>query len=558
MSATLNSGKVAKLDADVLLEALELVDAGIVVFDEDYSLLYGNQHSREAFPRLYEAFDSGMSWPEAVREQSLTVGTLPDEAALEARVNYVVDSLKSNKVTEVTGEGGRRMSVVHRPLSHGRRVGVSFDVTELRKRECDLAKALDKAEAASRAKSDFLATMSHEIRTPMNGVLGMADLLRETNLDDDQKLYVETICKSGNALLTIINDILDFSRIEADRLDLEDKPFDLADCLDQVLTLMSERAREKSLGLVMRYPRTLPRLVIGDDGRVRQIVLNLVGNALKFTETGEVELRVKMEYQAGQSVFIIEVADTGIGISSENLERIFEEFQQADNSTTRTYGGTGLGLAITRRLARRMGGEVSASSVVGQGATFTVRLPMDLAQVDDNAEDELQSGGDTSDLSPRVRRRVLVAEDNDVNQLVLRHMLDPQKFRLDIVGNGREALERYRDDPGAWDVILMDISMPVMDGVEATRRIRGFELAEGLAPIPVICLTAHVLDKARETCAEAQMSDYLSKPIQRDLLVAMIERWTGDSGTGEEGAGEGGGERPGGRSSVLKAASGPV
>ncbi|NHK28535.1 response regulator [Parvularcula flava] len=536
MSATpkKSSNKVRDntLSAGVLLEALELVEAGIVVFDEDYSLLYGNQHSRQCFPYLYEAFESGKSWPEAVREQSLNIGAAPDADALEARVSYVVDSLKNNKVTEVTGAGGRKMSVVHRPLSHGRRVGVSFDITELRKRECDLAEALDKAEAASRAKSDFLATMSHEIRTPMNGVLGMADLLRDTQLDEDQRLYVETICKSGNALLTIINDILDFSRIEADRLDLESVPFDLADCIDQVLTLMSERAREKSLGLVMRYPRTLPRHVIGDDGRVRQIVLNLVGNALKFTETGEVEVGVKMEYRAGQSVFVIEVKDTGIGISAENLERIFEEFQQADNSTTRTYGGTGLGLAITRRLVQRMGGDLSVTSVEGQGSTFVVRLPMDLAQIpDDEDADDDDRGAETS--SPLRKRRVMMAEDNEVNQLVVRHMLDKERYQLDIVGNGREALDRYQQDPKGWDLILMDISMPVMDGVEATRRIRGFEMAEGLDPIPVICLTAHVLDKARETCAEAQMSDYLSKPIQRDLLVGMIERWASDNGSGE-------------------------
>jgi len=534
MSATPKKPSSEALSAGVLLEALELVEAGIVVFDEDYSLLYGNQHSRQCFPYMYEAFESGKSWPEAVREQSLKIGTLPDEEALDARVAYVVDSLKNNSVTEVIGEGGRKMSVVHRPLSQGRRVGVSFDITELRKRECDLAVALDKAEAASRAKSDFLATMSHEIRTPMNGVLGMADLLRGTDLDDEQRLFVETICKSGNALLTIINDILDFSRIEADRLDLEAVPFDLADCLDQVLTLMSERAREKSLGLVLRYPRTLPRHVIGDDGRVRQIVLNLVGNALKFTRNGEVELGVNMDYEAGQSVFVIEVKDTGIGISPENLDRIFEEFQQADNSTTRVYGGTGLGLAITRRLVQRMGGEISVTSQEGQGSTFTVRLPMDLAQMAEDESDAVEGGQVESDPPPEIRRRVLMAEDNEVNQLVVRHMLDPNKFQLDIVSNGREALDRYQQDPHGWDLILMDISMPVMDGVEATRRIRGFEVAEGLAPIPIICLTAHVLDKARETCAEAQMSDYLSKPIQRDLLTGMIERWTLESEWGEE------------------------
>lgn len=535
-----------------------------------------------------------------------------------------------------------------------------------------LIKALESArvtaEKASEAKSMFLANMSHEIRTPMNGVLGMAELLTTTQLDSRQRIFADTIHKSGAALLTIINDILDFSKIEAGKLDLEREPFDLRASIEDIASLVAARAQEKQIEMIVRFQPDLPFNLTGDGGRIRQVVTNLVGNAVKFTENGYVLIDVSGSQRGDIVSFRISVTDTGVGIESEKADKIFGAFQQADSSTTRKYGGTGLGLSISKKLVEAMGGGIGVESKPGQGSTFWVELalevceeqeivwqspfeaagrralvvddigvnrqivceqlaswgfqahaahsgeealgmlrraqaagaPYDFAILDflmpemdgealaraiksdgdlaetpllvltsvDRAGDarrfrEIGVGGylikparsallheaiikllqstehvedaekiifseparDRGAVKPIVKTRILLAEDNEVNQLVIKHMLDPNIYELTIANNGRRAIRRFESDKSGFDLVLMDVSMPEMDGYEATRAIRAFEEKQQGRRTPIICLTAHVMAADVERSCAAGMDDFLSKPVSKEKLDAVIKRW---------------------------------
>ncbi|MBB4190779.1 hypothetical protein GGE45_000262 [Rhizobium aethiopicum] len=601
-----------------------------------------------------------------------------DEILQEWRANIAA----RQPISTVFHVGGERWVNMDATVSRGQHwVALFTDVTDLKSREEELRQLLSRAEAADRAKSEFLANMSHEIRTPMNGVLGMAELLAKTNLDTRQKTFIDIIVKSGNALLTIINDILDFSKIDAGQMKLRKAAFDITEAVEDVATLLSSHAAEKNIELLVRAAPDLPAAVIGDAGRFRQIVTNLVGNAVKFTERGHVFVDVGFETIAGGEIMaIIRIEDTGIGIPREKLESVFDKFSQVDTSSTRRHEGTGLGLAITAGLVNLFGGYINVESEWGKGSVFTLNLPFAVAAahleqkplpinvqgarilvVDDNEVNRrilteqlslwgfdgvAAEGGGTglaileaaadlgvtvdavvldyhmpdmngADVARRLRadprfvelpiifltsmdisgtekefaalnghahlmkparanvlrntvvevvraRRVkqaseaeiarlraeaaapapalatatvpepqkraaefvdvLVAEDNEVNQIVFTQILQSTGLSFLVVNNGQEAV-------AAWEshtprIIMMDVSMPVMNGHEATRTIREREKGQGHR-VPIIGVTAHALESDREACLDAGMDDYMSKPISPELLEEKIRQWLG-------------------------------
>jgi signal transduction histidine kinase/CheY-like chemotaxis protein len=633
---------------------IEAIADGFVLFDQDDRMVMCNSRYRELYPQSAHAMVPGAEF-ETILRAGLAMGDYADavgheEEWLEYRLSR---HRQADGIVEQPLSDGRWMRVFERPTPDGGRVGLRVDITTLKEQQEALRREGERAEAANRAKSAFLANMSHEIRTPMNGVVAMAELLAETPLDEEQRLFVDTIRNSGEALLVIINDVLDYSKIEAEKLQLRPEPFDLERCIHEVVTLLQPTAHHKGVDLLVDYDMFLPTAFEGDPGRIRQVLTNLVGNAVKFTPAGHVLVRTVGLPEGDRVRVHVTVEDTGIGIPPDKRDHIFGEFNQVDDARNRRYEGTGLGLAITRRLVELMGGEIWLDSEEGVGSSFGFHLTMPVAEpsgaerphlpdwmrraiviedqpvtreilgkqltalglqvtqfpsaaallrsgpvppadvvVMDHADTGESADGDLLALrqaglrcpalllaarragdglrdpapdcavilkKPPLRRelcdalaalpqpeampepdmepdapgaavdsparalRVLVAEDNRTNQLVFSKLVKDLALDLTFVDNGREAVAACA--AGRPDILFMDISMPEMDGREATALIRAMEAADTAPRLPIVAVTAHAMTGDAEDILAAGVDHYLTKPLRKsevmDRLVAV-------------------------------------
>jgi PAS domain S-box-containing protein len=472
------------------------------------SILNSGTHTKEFWKNMYETLAKDEVWQAEVCDKSKD-GSLFWQLATNAAVRDSYGNINGY-------------------------ISISTNITPAKTREAELQKAKDEltaakseAEAATVAKSEFLATMSHEIRTPMNGVMGMLGLLIDTELSSEQRRYARTARESADSLLTIIDDILDYSKLEAKRVELEKTTFSTSQVVDGVTSLLGTRAHQKQLTLSCNVSDDLPPWIVGDPTRVRQVLYNLVGNAIKFTDKGGVNISSTHETVGSSNVKVLfQITDTGIGLTNEAREKLFTRFTQADSSTTRKFGGTGLGLAICKQLVKMMGGEIGVDSEPGKGSTFwfTITCPIGKCPIE-----EANQITDKDAAAPIHKLRILVAEDNSVNQMFITTLLGKRGHFVDVVSNGAEAVEAIQKAP--YDLILMDIQMPEMDGPTATRTIR--KLNGSIARIPIIALTANAMHGQKEIYLEAGMNDHVTKPVKVDVLFAAMTRVLRESATGQ-------------------------
>jgi signal transduction histidine kinase/ActR/RegA family two-component response regulator len=495
-----------------LREAIDVLPEGLVFLDHEGRYVLWNEKYAEIYHRSADLFREGVKLADTLKI-GVARGDYPQAIGRE-------DAWLAERLALLDNPGhrheqhladGRWVMIEERRTSEGGTIGLRVDITEMKEQSEALRLALDRAEAANRAKSDFLANMSHEIRTPLNGVVGMAEVLARTDLDARQRELLQTIVASAAALDGILADLLDFSRLEAGRLAIAEEPFDLAALIAEAVSPFESAAAGKGILLEVSVDAAAHRRVIGDAGRLKQILTNLLSNAIKFTPAGAVTLTAAKAARGDR--YYVEVRDTGIGFEPAEAERLFNRFEQADGSITRKFGGTGLGLSICRQLAELMGGQISAVGKPGRGAVFTLVLPLPAAG------EAAQSAEPTAYTGDRALR-VLVADDNETNRKVAELILAAIGAEVALAEDGQKAVDavQARD----FDVVLMDLQMPGMDGLAAIRAIRAREASLDLPRLPIVVLSANIMRDHIEASAAAGADDHIGKPVRAETLIGAV------------------------------------
>ncbi len=505
---------------------LDTLENGFAMYGPKMQLLYANQTARDLFPNFYEKLLETGSHFEATAEEIRRQYPDASEDEISKMTAYAVKVVLTGEPNEFTSDGGKVIRTSHTLLPNGIRVGVSMDISAIREKERELKHTKRAAQAANKAKSEFLASMSHEIRTPLNGVLGMAQALASRELGLEERNMVDTIVESSKSLMTVLNDILDLSKIEAGKIETSPVTADIRHQMRAIERLHRPLAAEKDLYLRVAVDKSVPEHLIIDPVRVRQCIDNLISNAIKFTSAGGVMVAVTSQAKpSGRHTVTIHVSDTGIGISSQDQDKLFESFSQADPSTTRRFGGTGLGLAIARKLANLMGGDITVASEEGAGSvfSFTFEAEVVLNNVVTQTEAPSSASGQHSAEAGLKGVRALVVDDNGINRRVARLFLQPLGMVVTEAVDGQDALNKLAHH--TFDIVLLDIHMPIMDGPETFQRIRNS--GKPWQNIPVIAVTADAMSGDREKFISMGMTDYVSKPIEEKLLTAALIRCLG-------------------------------